>query len=51
MKGKCWFSKMQKYFEISKWTKKMSKIGMPKKSLLRKIYAYDIEKLSSQDNV
>jgi hypothetical protein len=39
---------MKSIFEISKWTKKMSKMGMPKMSLLRKICAYDIEKLSSQ---
>jgi hypothetical protein len=39
---------MKSIFEISKWTKKLSKIGMPKMSLLRKICAYDIEKLSSQ---
>jgi len=45
------FSKMEKYFDFSKWTKKMSKIGKPKHSLLTEIFYYDVENLSSQMNL
>jgi hypothetical protein len=46
MKGINRIPKMKSIFEISKWTKKMSKIGMPKYSLLTDFFYDDIEKLS-----
>ena len=46
-KNKC-FRKMKSILTFSKWTKKMSKIGKPKKSLLTEFFYYDIENLSSQ---
>jgi hypothetical protein len=51
MKRKKRNSKIEKYFGFQKMDKKMSKMGMPKKSLLTKICAYDIENLSSQMNL
>jgi hypothetical protein len=42
---------MEKFFEISKWTKKMSKMGKPKYFLLTNFFCDDVEKLSSQINV
>jgi len=49
-KIKC-FRKMKSIFTFSKWTKKMSKIDLPKMSLLTKILCDDIEKLSSQSKL
>jgi len=51
MKGNCWVSKMEKYFDFSKWTKKMSEIEMPKYSLLTDFFCDDIEFLSSEMNL
>jgi len=48
MKGIDRISKMEKYFDFSKWTKKMSKIGKPKYSLLTVFFCDDVENLSSQ---
>jgi hypothetical protein len=48
MKGIDRISKMEKYFDFSKWTKKMSKIGKPKYSLLTDFFCDDVEILSSQ---
>ena len=48
MKGNCRFLKMEKYFDFSKWTKKMSKNEKPKYSLLTDFFCDDVEKLSSQ---
>ncbi len=48
MKGIYWFLKMEKYFDFSKWTKKMSKIRKPKYSLLTDFLCDDVENLSSQ---
>jgi hypothetical protein len=51
MKGIYWFLKMEKYFDFSKWTKKMSKIRKPKYSLLTEFFCDDVENLSSQINL
>ncbi len=48
MKGICRFLKMEKYFDFSKWTKKMSKNEKPKYSLLTDFFCDDVENLSSQ---
>jgi hypothetical protein len=39
---------MEKYFDFSKWTKKMSKNEKPKYSLLTDFFCDDVEKLPSQ---
>jgi hypothetical protein len=51
MKGNYWFLKMEKYFDFSKWTKKMSKNEKPKYSLLTEFFCDDVENLSSQINL
>jgi hypothetical protein len=50
MKGNEVISKMEKYFDFSKWTKKMSKNEKPKYSLLTDFFCDDVEILSSQIN-
>jgi hypothetical protein len=51
MKGNELISKMEKYFDFSKWTKKMSKNEKPKYSLLTDFFCDDVEILSSQTNL